>query len=335
MQKSEEINWNVPELKLSVRELFSGPTARLYWTVAILGLLAEIGIIYSVINSGLNSEISAKGLAVIFTLPALGIGLLKYIIGEKKRQYFFKTFSALNGFIYQPNSLTGIPDSSLFTVGHSKTKNHEIAGNIGRIKFKIFIYRYTIGSGKSAHTYTASVMELSLPAQAGSMMLIPNRMSFGDELADNKLKNVSAVPLPSEFLTSYRLFCENKMEPEALHIFSPEILILLKNQFPNVTLEFMANQLFIYSRTVADTTNTLKPFFVLMDFTQQALLPRLLAQEGSVKAMQEVLTKAPAQGVLSKQWIVMKPEFKQGLIFALFLIIFLIITIVAVKQFTV
>ncbi len=328
MQNASEINWHVPQLNLSVRDLFFGPEAKKYWMLAVLGLLAEAVVIYIV----LNIPGDGRELLAIFALPVISIGYLKYYVGEKKRQFFFKSFSELNGFVYQTKSFTGIPDSSLFTVGHSKTKSHEISGTIGAVKFNIFSYQYTVGSGKTAHTYTSSVMELRLTSQVASMLLIPNTMSFGDELADNKLKNVSLVPLPAEFSPTYRLFCETKMEPEALHIFAPEILMLLKNQFANVTLEFMQNQVYVYSRSVADTPETLKPFFAFLDFTQRILLPRLIAQEGSVKAMQEVLTKAPAQGLVSKQWTVLKPEFKQGFLFFLLIIVFLIIAVLAINQ---
>jgi len=77
-----------------------------------------------------------------------------------------------------------------------------------------------------------------------------DQKNFGDDLSDNNLRKVSKIELPSELEVHFNLFSEKKYEIEMLHIFTPDVLTMLYDNYKDFNLDFVGNKLFIYSKYV-------------------------------------------------------------------------------------
>ena len=80
---------------------------------------------------------------------------------EKKRKEELKKSAGRIGFSFSPKKDTDLPSTlvnmKLFTLGHSHKADNIIKGELNRIEWTVFDYRYTIGYGKHRSTYIQTV----------------------------------------------------------------------------------------------------------------------------------------------------------------------------------
>lgn len=124
------------------------------------------------------------------------------------------------------------------------------------------------------------------------MLLLVDNHTFGDNLSDNNLTNVSKVDLGGEWEKHFNLFAEKKFEIEALQIFSQDFLQLIYEKYRRFSLDFSGNTLYLYSNKIITTKEEL---LILKEFVLvllQKLNEKLPAMAGSITALYEALSKA-------------------------------------------
>ena len=83
---------------------------------------------------------------------------------ERERTEAVRRVAETAGLAFQPEAdlaaVRSMGDVQLFTRGHSKRVTNLMTGRLGDQQVAVFDYRYTIGSGKSQHTSTQTVVVL-------------------------------------------------------------------------------------------------------------------------------------------------------------------------------
>jgi hypothetical protein len=105
---------------------------------------------------------------IIFGAVILSIGgiLIFVYFSEKKRTELMMQAARQRGFSFKPKPelavLEKYKEFKLFNKGHSKKIRNMMEGSKNGKSFIIFDYRYTIGGGKSSHTYNQTVAVVKL-----------------------------------------------------------------------------------------------------------------------------------------------------------------------------
>lgn len=93
----------------------------------------------------------------------VGVGVYVSFLRDKKRNAAMKAVAQTMGFAYEEETNRESLEASgfdlpLFKVGHSRNSRRMLRGRLADRDAAIFDYRYTTGSGKSAHTHSQTVV---------------------------------------------------------------------------------------------------------------------------------------------------------------------------------
>ena len=98
--------------------------------------------------------------AIVFAIVAFAFQL------EKKRREELKTAAVRMAFSFSPEKDANLPLSignmSIFTKGYGRKAYNIMKGEMMRNHWTVFDYKYTVGGGKSSHTYSQTVASAQL-----------------------------------------------------------------------------------------------------------------------------------------------------------------------------
>jgi hypothetical protein len=119
---------------------------------------------------------------VLIVIIAIGIGML---VVAKKRREALQRIATIKGLRFYQHDPFNIPAAygmmRLCGQGHSKSASNVIAGQVQSGELRYFDYKYTVGSGKNAHTYHKSGCALHAPYHFAGLMVRPE--NFLDKAA--------------------------------------------------------------------------------------------------------------------------------------------------------
>jgi len=262
--------------------------------------LWEITIVFFVLRYFINgraiSEDGVKGIIFLAALPFLiAFGIFTNL---KKRllQQFYQQFARANGFSYQKQGWLENMQGAIFKVGHSAKMENIVTGQISNLPLNLFNYQYTVGSGKSAHTYQKTILELGLETLTPPMLLLVDWHGFGDDISDNNIKNVSKIDLNGDLEKHFNLFAERKFEVEALQIFTPDFLNLIYEKYKQFSLDFIGSKLYVYSSGIISKKAELDLMVEFLKILSERLGQKLRSMQGSILSLTEAVSKAPSSG---------------------------------------
>ena len=77
---------------------------------------------------------------------------------EKKRREELKRAASRMGFSFSPKKDANLPSTignmSIFTKGYGRQAYNIMKGEMNRFRWTVFDYNYTVGGGRSSHTYS-------------------------------------------------------------------------------------------------------------------------------------------------------------------------------------
>ena len=164
---------------------------------------------------------------------------------------------------FADNAEIGSVNGSLFSVGHSRKITDVISGMDNDRPVRVFLYQYTVGSGKNSHTYCYTVCENTFSGNVPHILLhkpgfflLENGLSFfGDE----------EITLEGDFNKYFSLHVEKNFEQEAYEIFTPDFMSELIDTAQKLNFEFFQNKLYIYSHGYIQSRAELDSMFALAD----------------------------------------------------------------------
>lgn len=203
---------------------------------------------------------------------------------------FYQGIASAWAWEYRAYALPKQYAAALFKAGHSQLLRNMLSGEVGASPAFVANFQYTVGSGKSAHTYTNTVAMLALTGQVPHLLLAVDKDRF-DSAVLSRVNNFVPVPLEGMFETRVGLYVEAGFELEALQIIDVTMLEKLDTAWPQFSLEFVGSELYVYAPRVLTTRDEVEQLLSLLQYASQELSPRLRRMQGSIKAMQEASVK--------------------------------------------
>lgn len=215
------------------------------WLIGLLlaTLIYETFVLSWIFSSGGNINI------FFAFLPLGAFGAAYAIVRSKVQREFMQQFAAAEGYAYAKDGELEGRDGFIFGIGHSKTISNFLTGQEGSMPVHLFNYAYTVGHGKESHTYAFTIYEIEFPNVLPAMILHEKGRNFGEALWDLSGKK-TVVSLEGDFGKFFNLKVEKGLEIEALEIFTPDLMLKLRDEWKNFSLEFVNRHLYVYEDKV-------------------------------------------------------------------------------------
>jgi len=224
------------------------------------------------------------GFALVFLL------ILYSFVSAKIRGYLMEQFAKSLGYEYlskgDPSSSV---DGSLFSMGHDNNISDMIKGKDGDRVVRIFLYRCTIGYGKSAHTYFYTVFENTFNGNMPHILLHKEQFFFGGNPVD--FSGGKHVTLEGDFNKYFSLYVEKDFEIEAYQIFDPDFMQELIETSKSFGFEFYQNKLYIYMPRLINKRSELDAMFTLSQKLCTHLEPVVNSIKDDIEATKNLLIK--------------------------------------------
>jgi len=208
-----------------------------------LGLLLE--------NSNFLSKI-----AVIF------LGIFVFLIGSyliAVKTVLIKKFAKEIGFKYLGKGNISSVEGCIFEPGYTKRISDLIVGRDKDHEIRIFTYTFTVGFGKSAHTYSFTIFENTFSKNMPHILLEPKSLFF--DPMDFGFVGGHEMTLEGDFNKHFSFTVEKEFEIEALQIFTPDFMADLMDTSKKFGFEFCKNKLYIYNSSFITKPNQIEDFF--------------------------------------------------------------------------
>ncbi len=177
-------------------------------------------------------------------------------IYQKVDNRFYQQIAELNGYTYEPKGFLNTR-GHVFQIGDSPKFEDIITGEFENHPLKLFVYKFTTGSGKQRAEHKLSICELTFPTQMPNIVL--NAHNFSSySLFDFGLKKLT---LEGDFHKHFTLYCQPNYEIEALQIFTPDVMQDLMKKSKNYDIEFADDKIYIISPASLKTRTEIMAMF--------------------------------------------------------------------------
>ena len=247
------------------------------WTVFIIviSLMFLIPFFTSFFND--FSEITTFFESSFFSLYFFIIIFVIYhsFLNGKARRKFMMEFAAINELDYKEELPPGSFRGSIFDFGHSQKVSHVISGNYNNQNIRLFNYQTKTGYGRYQRIHYFTIFELFFEKVEFPLIVLQTKRRWSDIFRFAFKKNIKEIKLESEFEKNFILFCTEGYAIEALQIFKPETLRLLKEKGLKFNIEMTDNRLYIYESALISTRNQLYELYEIAQTVIDSLGPLL------------------------------------------------------------
>jgi hypothetical protein len=223
-------------------------------------------------------------LQLIF-IPLLILAGYYGYVQRKVEHIFMQQFAKVNGYDYER---TGTQENRLgyvFKLGHSKSLDDQISWTYKNCPINLFNYTYTVGSGKSSHTYRQTIFEIDFQSPVPHISLQHHIFGniFGVDGARERIK------LEGNFDKYFDVFTEKGFEVETLQIFTPDFMQKAENEWSRFSVEFVGTKLYIYyDSQISKKADLEKMWYIALDLATR-LDPLVDKMKSDMTAMQKVI----------------------------------------------
>jgi hypothetical protein len=252
-----------------------------YWKYLLAAVAA------AVIAEILLFEYAGNSLSFMI-YPVIILVIFYSFLMQKAEDLFFQQFSSVNGFSFRK---TGLPDSlngSLFFIGHSPSGRDLVTGRIRDIAFDLFNYQYTVGEGKDAHQYSHTVLRMEYNSPLPPIFLQAKKNWFGGYLPS---QDKEKIQLEGNFNEFFNVLTEKGFETEVFQVFTPDVMEKMQTGWKDFSLEFVGQQIYIYSRHVIGKDAELENMYSLSQYLVQKIEPVVKNMKGDLSAMEDYYGK--------------------------------------------
>jgi hypothetical protein len=156
-------------------------------------------------------------------------------------------FAAANGLQFRTRSSDPAYTGMIFQLGDSRSAYDHLTSTTGRY-FDLGNFQYSTGSGKSRTTHHWGYLALHLDRRLPNMVLDSkeNNSLFGSDLPI-AFKRDQVLSLEGDFDQHFTLYCPQEYEPDALYVFTPDLMALLIDNAGAFDVEIVDDWMFVYS----------------------------------------------------------------------------------------
>jgi hypothetical protein len=214
-------------------------TRQRWWFVGSVGLLLALAIL-------------SRG--AVWYLPFVAVVIWYSVAQKTLRQRLIQQYAQLHGYQFTDSLPDYHPLGAIFGRGYGKRIYDIVLGALpGSQQFYLYLYEFTVGSGKSSHTYQSTVISIILLEtgphlyleRKGSSLhsMLSSEVSGGEINAE--FKSAKQYQLEGDFDTYYKLYGEAGDEVNLLEVINPATmqgLISIKDY----DIELLGNTLNLY-----------------------------------------------------------------------------------------
>lgn len=200
-------------------------------------------------------------------------------------QYFYKKFAKINDLKFTSSgwrTTVGI----LFNFGKSKKMTELMTGNINDYKFALYNYQFNYETVKISKT----ILEVELKNIAPKVLYTADRFLV-EHLVDNYFKNISKIDLDGNIKENYCLYSEKDFEIEVLQLFSPELLLKLRDEYDGFTIDINNKRMIMYAEGVIVEKVRIYKLYELGEYLINELAPIIRKIEVDVKNLEGLKNK--------------------------------------------
>ncbi len=204
----------------------------------------------------------APTIPTIFILAILGSWGYSFAYKKVKRE-FTQEFGRSIGFTYMDSSPIESVSGKLFSTGHDRSISDVLSGVYQNIPMQIFTFRFTIGSGKSSHTYSYTVIEATLTGTVPHILLFSK---IHNSVVSDWFSEDETINLEGDFNKYFTLRVPEGHGQEAFQIFTPDVMTKLIDMAYELSFEFIGNKLYIYAVRVITKRDDFQNMFDLSKY---------------------------------------------------------------------
>ncbi len=216
---------------------------------------------------------------IVFSI--IGTFIYFTYVYNKIRGEFMEHFAKEIGWQYEEKGDMASVSGNLFSVGHSQLIRNVVLGQFEKHSMRIFSYQYTVGSGKSAHTYYYTIFEITLNGLLPDILLknLKNWAMF------EQPKNTTKLSMEGDFNKYFSLYVANDYEIEAYQIFTPDVMTDLIDKCADLNFEFSNNKLYVYKTALITKRSEFYMMFESVKHILNHILPTILNMHDDVDAL--------------------------------------------------
>jgi len=213
---------------------------------------------------------------LIFILVLAPVALVVMIAyrSEKKRKEELKKAAGRMGFSFSPDNdnslLSSLSVLKLFSRGYGRKAYNIMKGEMDRILWTVFDYRYTVGGGRSSTTYSQTVACAQVDGDLPKFSLGPE--SFFHRLGD--VLGYKDIDFESNRVFSDRYLLKGPDEASVRKLFTPEILTFFENRKDIINIEAAGSRIIIYRNNKKVNPDNLRSFI-----SEASKIARMLAKD--------------------------------------------------------
>lgn len=261
---------------------------RLFWFVLFSWLLITSLFFYwwYMPNFKMTEEDLIGVFVVILGIPITLVAIVNRRYTLLFENLFFQQFAQNHNLTYSKTEVIKDKECALFNIGHSPYVSNVFSGELHKIPVKLFNYIYTIGSGKHKEFKRFTLIRLTYNFSLPPVLLVVDSQYFGGIRAtfNNSVKIKTDKKLDNKF----DLYTKEQYEIETLQLFTPDFISKMLENWPNCNLEFIGNQVYIYTPKYLTNKAKIEKLFALGDFITDKLSKTLKTLSGSVKALNDL-----------------------------------------------
>lgn len=242
---------------------------------------------------GLSMVLAILTLGGLWILPLMVLIVWYGYVQTALRKRLMQQYAQQHGYQFAANLPDYHPTGAIFNMGYSRRISDVVLGVLpGSQQFYLYLYKFTVGSGKSSHTYQATVISIILPEtgphlylerKGGKLHGLLNGEITGGEISA-MFQSAKQYQLEGDFDTYYHLYGESGDEVNLLEIINPATMQDLMS-IQSYDIELIGNTLNLYRAGEPDTAAELD--------TALGVAGRLITALAPIMYRMDVATAAP------------------------------------------
>jgi hypothetical protein len=249
--------------------------------------LAIVSIFIFIFLGMLSASSDFLSKIIIIFLGIFTFLIASYLVAVKT--IIIKKFAKDIGFEYVGKGDLSSVEGCIFEPGYAKGISDLIIGSDKDHEIKIFTYNFTVGFGKTAHTYSFTIFENTFSGNMPHILLEPRSLFF--DPMDFNFSGGHEIALEGDFNKHFYFTVEKEFEIEALQIFTPDFMAELIDSSKKFGFEFYKNKLYIYNSSFITKPNQIEEFFNISNKLCDRVEPVVRRIHSDVDSLKEIMDK--------------------------------------------
>ncbi len=206
---------------------------------------------------------------VVAMFVAAGLVIAVHLVGSYAkwaRLLRLSRFAQANGLTLTSNGLVPSYAGAIFGIGSARRVPERLS-RTSAPPIDVGNLTYTTGSGKNRKVHHWGYLAIKLGRTLPHMVLDAKANNFFGSNLPTKFSRSQVLQLEGDFHRYFTLYCPQEYEPDALYVFTPDLMARLIDEAVLFDVEIIDDWMFLYSARPLELTNaaTIARIFRIVD----------------------------------------------------------------------